>query len=499
MEVLRISKNKSIENRNLGLDYSRALAILAVITYHSLNFLGIENSFHGEVGVDAFLFISGYSLVRYNSAYSPQSFLSKRFKRVYLPYIFVYLLFVSLDIFVFEMKINFLHVLASIIGIHSFLGRDFQFNTNMSFWYMGLILPLYLTFGLILKLTRAGRNQMLIFSSALGISLLISCGLIYLAEIDPTFDGQVLPHRIPIFFVGGLLGCLHLNYKQADKSRIWAYFSLSAYFCVSIYLSQTNFLIGFAGAMFLVILGQALDLFLSNNSVLAVSNILIFISRISFELYLVHQYFIWYLSDRWFLGIIAKYENDHDLAKVVSVFIMLILSFLVAIFLHVFFSNEYLTAILSSKKLISVSLALILLILYFNTLETGFKKFGKQNILLVQVQPEKMNFTEPIMYSGIAGKGDLLFLEHNGRGEVRFGIDHWGYPPQLFQWESVNSAKIFVLKFHRSDLDYTISVNDEVFELDESPYQDFGNVVLGQNDIGFTTAIRKAVSDVEIQ
>jgi peptidoglycan/LPS O-acetylase OafA/YrhL len=82
MEELRISKNKTIENRNLSLDYSRALAILAVITYHSLNFLGIENSFHGEVGVDAFLFISGYSLVRYNSGYSPQSFLSKRFKRV---------------------------------------------------------------------------------------------------------------------------------------------------------------------------------------------------------------------------------------------------------------------------------------------------------------------------------------------------------------------------------------------------------------------------------
>jgi peptidoglycan/LPS O-acetylase OafA/YrhL len=133
----------------------KGLAILAIIFGHVGYFLAVDHRFlfplsiAAGVGVNLFLFLSGYGLTM--SALvknlSPWQFYRRRLGKLYQPLWLVLLLFLGLDLVLTGKTYSLIYIFRSFLGF--FPRADLFTDINSPLWYLSLIIAYYLLFPLI--------------------------------------------------------------------------------------------------------------------------------------------------------------------------------------------------------------------------------------------------------------------------------------------------------------------------------------------------------------
>src|SRR5471032_960381 len=84
-----------------GIDRLKGFALLLVVLNHASGTLDVTDWTHGEVGVDIFLILSGFTLALNSSTLSAGEFFRRRFLRIYPAYWAALALFLAGNAWIF--------------------------------------------------------------------------------------------------------------------------------------------------------------------------------------------------------------------------------------------------------------------------------------------------------------------------------------------------------------------------------------------------------------
>ncbi len=150
--IFRSSKKQDGILSNSTTQELKGFAILAIIFSHIGYFLVEGDTFlfpisiFAGVGVNLFLFLSGYGLTM-SSLKKDESiwqFYNRRLPKLYIPFWIVLIIFILLDYFVLKISYSSKYLVQAFSGI--FLKADMFTDLNSNFWYMTLILSYYVLF-----------------------------------------------------------------------------------------------------------------------------------------------------------------------------------------------------------------------------------------------------------------------------------------------------------------------------------------------------------------
>ena len=186
------------------LDELRGLAIVQILTYHLCGVTGFVNYTHGEVGVDIFVLLSGAALtLSHRPEEGAAKFLWRRLARVLPAYWIALTLFWQLGVHLLGRAHTPTDVWSHYLAIHPWWGDKYILGFNDSFWFLGLIVPLYAVYAVL----RRWLDRMDI---VIGAGLILSFALTYftarIANQPALFVHLGL--RPPIFFIGLIFGRL---------------------------------------------------------------------------------------------------------------------------------------------------------------------------------------------------------------------------------------------------------------------------------------------------
>lgn len=153
----------------------KGIAILAVVFGHIGYFLVDDNRFlfplsvGAGVGVNIFLFLSGYGLTvgQLNKSLSAPKFYRKRALKIFIPFWIALAFFLVLDASVLHRYYSWSYIARSIAGF--FPRADMADDVNSVFWYLTWILFFYLLFPLVFIRHRVWLSALILF--ALGEAL----------------------------------------------------------------------------------------------------------------------------------------------------------------------------------------------------------------------------------------------------------------------------------------------------------------------------------------
>jgi peptidoglycan/LPS O-acetylase OafA/YrhL len=185
------------------IDELRGLAILLIITYHVCGVTGFANKEHGELGVDIFVLLSGAALaLAHRPAENAGLFLWRRLARLLPAYWIALTLFWQGGVHWLNRVHKPVDIWTHYFCIHPWWGDEFFMTINDSFWFLGLIVPLYLVYA---ALRRFIPDRL---DLVLGLGLIFSFGLvcwIFFKMAQPNVFVQ-LGLRPPLFFLGVIFG-----------------------------------------------------------------------------------------------------------------------------------------------------------------------------------------------------------------------------------------------------------------------------------------------------
>lgn len=130
----------------------KGLAILLIVISHVGYFLVTDTRFlwplsiAAGVGVDLFLFLSGFGLTasQLKNNLGVKDFYRKRLFKLFLPFWLTLIIFFSLDFFLIKSGYSWQYVGRSFLGL--FPQADLYHDLNSPFWYFSFILGYYLIF-----------------------------------------------------------------------------------------------------------------------------------------------------------------------------------------------------------------------------------------------------------------------------------------------------------------------------------------------------------------
>jgi peptidoglycan/LPS O-acetylase OafA/YrhL len=178
------------------IDELKGVGLILVILYHSGGVLGLPNRWHGEVGVDIFLLVSGFLCALGSPAGPWTQFLRRRFLRIYPEYWMALGLFIALAGTLLGTVYRWPDLLQDGLGVHAVVSGAYFSDVNDSFWFVTTIVALYLVYAAI----RRWSDDVLFVLGLGGLSTLVA----YLPY--PGFDH--LAGRLPGFFIGVAAGRL---------------------------------------------------------------------------------------------------------------------------------------------------------------------------------------------------------------------------------------------------------------------------------------------------
>lgn len=184
------------------LDELRGLALVLVLCHHGGGVLGLPNWLHGELGVDVFLIVSGFTLAFTAVDQPAGDFLKRRFFRIFPAYWLAIGLFLWLHHHFFRVDYSAANIGLHVAGLHAF-GPDVFFGAiNDSFWFISMIVAAYAVF---LALRRHLDNFSLIVAAG-GLLTTVAC----VAYLENAHYGGLIHVglRIPDFFIGLIAGRL---------------------------------------------------------------------------------------------------------------------------------------------------------------------------------------------------------------------------------------------------------------------------------------------------
>jgi len=278
MASLRLELPAPVSGRVAALDELKGVAMLLVILYHAGGVLGLENTAHGDVGVDMFVILSGMGLTLSSAAGGPGRFLLRRFWRIYPTYWIALTAFLAGDALIWDRHFSTANILLHYVGLHGWFGDAYALSINDSFWFVTLIVTLYLLY---VPLRRfVGRPDRLLFFGAL-VSI---APAVYFYRTRQPVEFDHLSLRIPGFFLGLLLGRL----LKAGRLDVPATTALGGAFLIMFYVPFTqNFVFAsvWVGSALMAVYAYLIRPFLSAVT----CGFLRFLGDRSLEIFLIHQ------------------------------------------------------------------------------------------------------------------------------------------------------------------------------------------------------------------
>ncbi len=309
-----------------AVDELKGLAIILVIVYHAGAILGIDNVMHGEIGVDIFLMMSGFTLALGSPDISLGQFFIRRFSRIYPSY------WVALGVtLVIQWKLygtqkSWENIWQHIIGIHAFSRLAYFADIVDAFWFVSMILAAYVVFALI-------RKRLDDLSLVIAVAGFLTALASYLYIRNSHAGGLIsLAVRIPSFFVGIIAGQLLGHGTGELKFNLLLGFGLICFYYQTFILSiADNYTLPAVGIITLWI--GLRGLLRKVPGWVGLSGAFAFVGLISYELYLFHQPLIRDYNIYVYGHVLGVPEPTHRQLFVGAV-VGLAVAFVVSIFLH---------------------------------------------------------------------------------------------------------------------------------------------------------------------
>jgi len=262
------------------IDELKGVAIVLILIYHSGGALDRPNYLHGEVGVDIFLMLSGYTLALGSNDQSTAGFARKRLLRIFPAYWFALGLFIAMDQFLRGIGHTWHSILLHATALHAF-GPEFDFwDINMAFWFLALLVPLYVIYWLT-------RRWLTDPAAALGAGLLLAAASVGIYSAVG-YHGHIehLSVRIPAFFAGMAFALYQRRGAGASP--------LSSNGLLGLGLAATLYLYLFQGCQFSYTLGAAVIILAyvalrATGCLRWIAWSLSLVGTYSYEIYLLHQ------------------------------------------------------------------------------------------------------------------------------------------------------------------------------------------------------------------
>ena len=300
MENTVIEKKPSVKLiRYKDLDALRGIAALMVVFYH-FTFLrepSITAFFWGRFGVDIFFIISGFVIfMSINKVSNVSEFAINRFSRLFPTYWFCVTLTALIQFLV--LILNFVHRNANPITISKYFANLTMFQKYLGFadvdgpyWTLSVELLFYIGIALLLKFNKI-KN---IFN--------IGCLMVFIGFINDYLGAKVpaWPYK-QILFYFPLIGYISLFFAgiifykivNSNESKLKLYATLLFCYLVrikiyDIILATTSGINFIEPIIFIIIFGVFI-LFVNQKLSFITNEITLFFGKISYSLYLIHQY-----------------------------------------------------------------------------------------------------------------------------------------------------------------------------------------------------------------
>lgn len=283
--------------RDASVSIIRNLSLLAIICCHILQGLNIEAAFWVNLGVQVFLFMSGF-LYGQKNIENPLQWYIKQFKKIFIPYILVVSAIILIDSRIFEISYTKTTILSNLLGLQGF--RDI-IPTISHTWFVSYILIYYFLTPLLqsFKLEKLNNFQTVIF-------LIVSFLFLYI------FDYFAITAVSSAWVFNYILGYLFAKkYTTKDKKqrnfvitftiltfivlipRIIIQYQLFNIHIPSILINKSTYIQHYSHVLLGSWIFIILYLLLSKYKI-KYNRILQFSDKYSYCIYLVHQIFILY-------------------------------------------------------------------------------------------------------------------------------------------------------------------------------------------------------------
>jgi peptidoglycan/LPS O-acetylase OafA/YrhL len=274
----RVSPGERID----AVDELKGLAIALIILYHSQGVLGIANWPHGEIGVDIFLILSGFTLA-VNSVDMPlgQYFL-RRFARIYPPYWLALGATLILQRRLFGTTKSWEDIWQHFVGLHAYSRLPYFADISDSFWFISLILAAYLAFAFI---RRRLDDLSLIVAVTGALTLIATAGY---EHFDHAGGLISLAIRIPDFFVGVMAGRLLSAGTAEIRLNLVLGLGLLCFYVQTFFLNTTNIYTLPAAGIIATWIGLRHHLVATRQGRVFLTAFAL-LGLISYEVYLFHQ------------------------------------------------------------------------------------------------------------------------------------------------------------------------------------------------------------------
>lgn len=285
-----MSKN----NESELISYLKGFSIMMILLYHLIyNFLNVPQiiklaSCFGGAGVHAFFICSGFGLyLSYlKNGLSMKSYISKRIKRVYIPYIFV--IFISFLVpFMFEGENRIMALLSHIFLFKMFM-PEYEDSFGIQMWYISTIIQFYFIYPILLKIVnKIELKKVFVFSIFISFiyAIFISFSELYVERIWSSFFIQYLWE-----FVLGMLIAekFHKNNKIIERNInvIWYIIIFIITFTIFALMSFNGGILKNFNDVFSAISFITLCIIL--YKIKFIKKGIKYLGKISYELYLVH-------------------------------------------------------------------------------------------------------------------------------------------------------------------------------------------------------------------
>ncbi len=510
MNLLQNTAIKSSIKYRPDIDGLRAIAIIFVLIYHFFSNLLPS----GFIGVDIFFVISGFLITKIilkeidDKSFSFANFYLRRILRI-LPALFLMLLvsfiFATLilstkDMIWFARSLHYSSLQISNFFFQratDYFNLDNNFEPLLHTWSLAVEEQFYILMPLILFiLWRFKKDKNLAF----WVILILSLTSLFLSQLLISYDRKIaffsLPSRFWELGIGCLLAFDKINLSSFRHRKILSLIGLASVFASAFFVDDSYFpgfvaLFPCLGAS-LLILNQGEKNFVSK---ILSNNILVFIGKISYSLYL------WHLP---MIMIYKKYQGVASLGVIESLILILILIVVATIswkFVEIpfrkkysFLANKYPVGLKNKIRhpfFIALVVVLIFAILGRVAQKTQGLKFRlAHSDLLNEVNLDKYaEFEKPC---GI-GKRSAPFPDINncvvGKNQqnyqaVVFGDSHAGhYSPAVTKWALKNNLSL--MSFYVFSCPPIISNQQNTFQQCQDYRQNISQVLKEKNHIKY--------------
>jgi peptidoglycan/LPS O-acetylase OafA/YrhL len=264
------------------IDRLKGFALILVVLNHASGALDVFDWTHGEVGVDIFIILSGFTLALHSAGLPAREFFLRRFLRIYPAYWAALAFFLAGNAWLFADHRPAADIWLHFLGLHALVRPRYFATINDSFWFISIIILLYGTFFL---LRRHLRDLGLV--AGVGALLTAAICLFYLQ----TGNYGALAHlgvRLPDLFIGLIAGHLASG-RPATFRPSWP---LVAGFLAVGYLTVyrgISFGDPMGGVAWIAAFLWADRLLLKSPAAPAFARAFGFLGLYSYEIYLLHQ------------------------------------------------------------------------------------------------------------------------------------------------------------------------------------------------------------------